>query len=108
MKSKNCHNSPKALAKSPFMIATAAGALVIGADILWLSGELLTHFEIFSHQFYVYWRFMIMALLISGLLFCFVGLKAYLANGYMRFEHKHELEYKKELQSQVKRDKIFK
>lgn len=108
MKSKNCHNSPKALAKSPFMIATAAGAFVISADILWLCGELLTHFAVFTPEFYVLWRLFILTCLFIGLISCVVGLKAYLTNGYMRFEHKHELEYKKELQSQVKRDKIFK
>lgn len=107
MKSKESHNITKALIKSPFIIATAAGAFVIGADILWLSGELLTHFGIFTDQFYVYWRFMIMGCLISGLISCFIGIKAYLKNGYMRFEHKTELEYKKELQAQVKRDRIF-
>lgn len=108
MKNKNCHNMTKAIVKSPFIIATAAGALVIGADILWLSGELLTHFGIFTEHFYVYWRCFIMASLITGLITCFVAIKAYLNNGYMRFEHKTELEYKKELHSQQKRDRIFK
>ena len=108
MKSKNIHNLPKYLCKSPFIIAAFASSFVIGADILWLCGELLTHFEVFSVQTYVYYRFMILGFLSSGLIVTGFAIRSYLHNGYMRFEHKIELEHKKELQSQCKRDRIFK
>lgn len=108
MRNRNCHNITKALIRSPFIIAAGASILVTGADILWLTGELLTHFGVFTESFYVLWRCFIMACLISGIIVCAIAIKGYLDNGYMRFEHKHELEYKKELQSQTKRDRIFK
>jgi hypothetical protein len=108
MKNKNIHNLPRYLSKSPFIIAAFASGFVIGADILWLCGELLTHFEILSIQQYVYYRCMILGMLTAGLCITITAVRAYLKNGYMRFEHKVELEHKKELQSQCKRDRIFK
>lgn len=95
----------KFLSKSPFIIATVAGASAIAADILWLVGELLTHFEVFSETFYLGWRFMILTALVIGLVACFVAVKHYLQNGYLRneiaIEHTHKAK-------QIKCNKIFK
>jgi MFS family permease len=95
----------KFLSKSPFVIATVAGASVIGADILWLAGELLTHFGVFTPEFYLAWRFMIMIFLVLGFVACVLAVKYYLSNGYVRNEMCIEREHKAR---QIKCNKIFK
>jgi len=93
----------KFLSKSPFTVATVAGASAIAADILWLVGELCTHFGVFTETFYLGWRFMILAFLVAGLVACFVAVRNYLNNGYVRNEVQIERAH-----HAIKCNKIFK
>lgn len=98
--------------KSPFILATLGGVGALAFDILWLSGELLTHFEIISIEFYVIWRLIVLSGLILSTLICFYGIKQYLVNGYTREEKRIELEhkfYKKNVKKarQMKKNKVI-
>jgi len=94
--------------KSPFILATAGGVGALVADVAWLIGELLTHFGIFTLEFYLIWRFIVLIALILSIVICIKGIKQYLSKGYVREEHRIETEHKSYLQNRKIARKIKK
>lgn len=92
--------------KSPFILATVGGIGALVADAFWLVGELSTHFGIMSAHFYIYWRFAILIALIIAVIVCLKGIKQYLSKGYVREEHRIELEHKSYLKQRKAARKI--
>ncbi len=92
---------------TPFIIATAAAAGIVGADIMWMTGELLTHLDIISDTTYVWWRLGVLASLIIGLIITLVSLVRYIQNGYVMADKTIEKEQLREKCKSKKRMKVF-
>ena len=94
--------------KSPFLLATIAGLIVTFVDMLWLAGELSTHFGILSQEAYVIYRFFIFGGLFFGLLIMFAGIYIYIKDKYLTLDDIQHAKVCIERRSQVKRNKVFK
>lgn len=90
------HHKINKLIKSPFLIGLASGVGAIVFDIIWLTGELSTHFGFISPKVYLILRIIILLGLISALILAGVATYKYLENGYVRHEHHLEAKFKKD------------
>jgi hypothetical protein len=80
--------------KSPFILATASGIGALVADVVWLTGELSTRFEIISETTYLIIRFGILIALVLSIITAVLAIRKYLKKGYVRAEHQIEVEHK--------------
>jgi hypothetical protein len=102
------HIKNKRLHTSPFILATICGLGALGFDIMWIVGELSTHFGIFTEQFYVYWRFVVLFGLIVSFGIGVYAIVRYVRNGYVRQDNVCELNNLRNKRQQEKRNRVFK
>lgn len=93
--------------KSPFIMSTFGGGLAVVADIVWLTGELSTHFGLISETTYIFIRLGILASLIVGLGLCAYGISLYINNGYVTADRAVYKECLLEKRQTIKRKKIL-
>lgn len=98
----------KWLKKSPFMVATVGGTTALVADMVWLMGELSTHFGLISETTYLFIRFGILASLMVGFAACVYGVHLYVNNGYVRADMAIRKECLMDRTQHSKRSKIMK
>lgn len=92
---------------TPFIIATLAAAVVVGADIFWMAGELLNHTGVISDQVYIGWRLGVLLVLSLGLIVTLYSVLRYVRNGYVRSDKICEMDYLREKCKSKGRRKIF-
>lgn len=90
--------------KSPFILATVSGLGALVADTFWLLGELSVNFGLMSEHMYICYKFFILAALIIAIVVCFVSIRHYVSNSYMRSEE-HSLKCYKTHKKAVKAHK---
>jgi len=84
----------KRLFNSPFVLALIGGVIISLADLVWLFGELSTHFELISSFTYLIIRFCVGISIFIGLVFCTLAAVRYVQNGYVQQDNHIELCHK--------------